>query len=415
MIKNKPREIVVVYTKQFPFGFKEAYILDEIDALRESFDEIYFLPYAEFNFESKEVRISLDNHFHVLDFGATAPDRSTFQKLTAAFNILPILLAECLFSRQKLEALKRSKQNFLRLYHYSWIAHQLKNWLNSKNENITHYHYWMHDGVMIEKLAGSKKPSRHVARAHSIDCYHKDWPLNGYAPYEIQKINRLDAIYSVSQHGLRHLKKTFPSLTHKFHYQPLGIPIEARPAISQNPSPIMLTIAFMGKVKNMGRMVDLMQELKEDFSWVHIGSGVEEIQQEVIAACKSRGIAFQSLGYLNKEEIFNFLKKNEVAFFANTSIWEGVPVSLMEAGMFGIPFIVSDIPGNLEIVNKDNGFVIPLKGDLSAIAKQMKDCFHDKAQWERYAKAAQTKIVDDYNAEKNHRVFFEKIKKLSLK
>ena len=414
MIKNKQREIVVVYTKQFPFGFKEAYILDEINALGKNFEEIYFLPYAEFDFKPNECRIGLDSTFHVLKFGSIKPKRSLGEKITALFSIAPILFKEALFSRQKLKSLKRIKQNFFRLYHYSWIAHQLESWLKTQHGNITHYHYWMHDGVMIEKMSGAKNTSRHIARAHSIDCYHKDWPLPGYVPYEKQKLAYLDQVFSVSKHGEAYLKKSFPYWKNKIQYQPLGIPIHAHP-IAENPQPIILTIAFMGKVKNMGRMIDLMKELKNDFQWIHIGSGVEEIQQEIQTACKTNDIPFQSLGYLNKEEILDFLKNNPVAFFANTSIWEGVPVSLMEAGMFGVPFIVTDIPGNLEVVNKYNGFVIPLTGKLNRFAQQIKECFQDPASWKKRAIAAQNKVITEYNAEINHHAFFEKVKGLPFK
>ncbi len=408
------REIVVVYTKQFPFGFKEAYILDELNALNEAFDEVYFLPYAEFNFQPSDLRIALNEQFQVVPFLNQRETRSWSDKFRACLSILSILFNECFFSREKMKSIARLKQNFLRLYHYSSISEKLKIWLSTKDGNITHYHYWMHDGVMIEKMARGAKSGRRIARAHSIDCYHKDWPLLGYAPYEKQKLAYLDQVYSVSKHGEIYLKKTFPHWTYKFQYQPLGIPVIPHP-IRSNPQPIILTIAFMGKVKNMDRMVDLMQVLKNDFKWIHIGSGVEKIQRDVEARCQSLGIPFQTLGYLTKEEIFEFLENNSVAFFANTSIWEGVPVSLMEAGMFGIPFIVSDIPGNLEIVNKDNGFVIPLKGDLLPFAEQIRSSYQDKENWQKLAKSAQLKILKDYNAEINHRSFFQKIKGLPLK
>jgi glycosyltransferase involved in cell wall biosynthesis len=411
---TKNREIVIVYTKQFPFGFKEAYILDEIEALSIHFDAVYFLPYAEFSFTKTELRIPIGDNFHFLDFGAKRPIRRFQDKVKAILNILTILTQECIFSRQKKEAFLRLKQNFIRLYHYSWIAEQLHTWMNNQEANITHYHYWMHDGVMIDKMASRDKEGIHIARSHSIDCYHKDWPLPGYAAYEIQKIQYLNAIFSVSQHGLNHLNQTFPNFQHKFHYQPLGIPIlDVR--ISNSPKPVILTIAFMGKVKNMHRMIDLMEELKSEFEWVHIGSGVQNIHDEIKSLCQLKNIPFTSLGYLNKSQIFDYLKNNSVAFFANTSIWEGVPVSLMEAGLHGVPMIVTDIPGNKEVVNEKNGVVIPLVGDLKFHANKIRAIYTNSEVWKSYAHEAHLTIMNHYNAEKNHLNFFSEIKKLSLK
>jgi glycosyltransferase involved in cell wall biosynthesis len=414
MIKNKQREIVVVYTKQFPFGFKEAYILDEVKALSVHFDDVYFLPYAEFEFKPDESRIQLNARFHVLNFGANPASRNLWQKISSIFSIVPILFKESFFSRQKIESLKRIKQNFFRLYHYSWIAQQLESWLKTQKGHITHYHYWMHDGVMIDMMAKNHQPHRHVARSHSIDCYHKDWPLAGYAPYEIQKIKYLDAIYSVSRHGLNHLQRTFPKWSNKFFYQPLGITFEKVPTIS-HPKPIILTLAFMGKVKNMPRMVDLMVELKDHFQWVHIGSGVQEIQNQISASCQENNIHFTSWGYMSKDEIYDFLAKQNIAFFANTSIWEGVPVSLMEAGIHGIPMIVTDIPGNKEVVNFENGFILPLKGSLREEALQIIAVFQNKQAWLKLAEHAQSHIIAEYSAEKNHQHFFSEVKKLTLK
>jgi glycosyltransferase involved in cell wall biosynthesis len=118
---------------------------------------------------------------------------------------------------------------------------------------------------------------------------------------------------------------------------------------------------------------------------------------------------------MNKDEIYDFLSKQNIAFFANTSIWEGVPVSLMEAGIHGIPMIVTDIPGNKEVVNAENGFIIPLKGSLKEVAEKIIHTFQVNQSWLRMANCTQSTILEHYNAEKNHQKFFSEIKKLSLK
>ena len=157
-------------------------------------------------------------------------------------------------------------------------------------------------------------------------------------------------------------------------------------------------------------MIDLMKLLKNHFTWVHIGSGNKEMETWLKEICAREKIQFEFLGHMPKHEINKYLNNNPMAYFANTSTWEGVPVSMMEAGLFGIPFIATDIPGNLEIVSENNGFIIPLTGDLKEIAIKIIACFEDANLWKSKAINAQETITSQYNAALNHKVFLEEIK-----
>ncbi len=409
MSTKKQREIVVVYTKQFPFGFRETYILDELEALKTNFDEVYFYPYAEFRFKQNELRIEEGQKFHILKFNQAKEKYGLIKKLQFLKKALMTSVGEILFSRQKTKALKRIKQNFFRLYHFAAQAEQLDIWINQQNARITHYHYWFHDGLVISNFSKTAKNQSHFARAHSIDLYHKDWPLGGYLPFETVKHNLVTKIFSVSQHGLKYLQSNFPELRSKFAHQPLGIDIHSIPEIKK-PLPKILTISFLGEVKNFPRMIDLMKLLKNHFTWVHIGSGNKELETRLKERCAQEEIQMEFLGHMNKFEIYEYLNKNTMAYFANTSTWEGVPVSMMEAGLFGIPFIATDIPGNLEIVSENNGFIIPLTGDLKEIAIKIIACFEDANLWKSKAINAQETITFQYNAALNHKVFLEEIK-----
>ena len=403
------REIVIVYTKQFPFGFRETYILDELEALKTHFDEVYFYPYAEFQFKQHELRIEEGQKFHILKFNQAKEKYGLIKKLQFLKKALMTSVGEILFSRQKTKALKRIKQNFFRLYHFAAQAEKLDIWINQQNARITHYHYWFHDGLVISNFSKTAKNQSHFARAHSIDLYHKDWPLGGYLPFEMVKLNLVTKVFSVSQHGLKYLQSNFPKLRNQFAYQPLGIEIDFIPEIKK-PLPTILTISFLGEVKNFPRMIDLMKPLKNHFTWVHIGSGNKEIETWLKESCAREKIQFEFLGHMPKHEINKYLNNNPMAYFANTSKWEGVPVSMMEAGLFGIPFIATDIPGNLEIVSENNGFIIPLTGDLNEIAMKICACFEDGNLWKNKALHAQGIISSQYNAALNHKAFFEEIK-----
>ncbi|MEN9333595.1 MAG: hypothetical protein RLY35_775 [Bacteroidota bacterium] len=405
-------ESVIIYTKQFPFGLRESYLLDEIPLLREKFDLIFFYPYAEFEFNYDTARLKEDHQIKILNFNLAPKNINLSSRLLFSFNASKLLIREIIFSRQGIMGLKRIKQNFQRLYHFAAQAQILGRWLQEQSGKFIHYHYWLHDGLVISEMSSIAKRQPHFARAHSIDLYHKDWPLGGYLPFEKIKLKLAKRIYSVSKHGLAYLRANHPQWDFKFNYQPLGVSLDHQPIIQQ-PLPKILTISFIGKVKNLNRMIEFMKLLKQDFTWVHIGSGTKESEAQLIDDCNKENISFEYLGYLTKTQINSYLTKNQMAFFANTSSWEGVPVSMMEAGIYGIPFIATAIPGNLEIVNPTNGFIMPLTGDLQKLADQISFCYKNEKIWKTTAVEAQKTIFTQYNAQNNYSVFFDEIKTIA--
>lgn len=58
------------------------------------------------------------------------------------------------------------------------------------------------------------------------------------------------------------------------------------------------------------------------------------------------------------DNLINFFKDNEIDLFINLSHSEGMSFAVMEALSMSIPVICSNIPGNTEIINNQNGYVL---------------------------------------------------------
>lgn len=84
---------------------------------------------------------------------------------------------------------------------------------------------------------------------------------------------------------------------------------------------------------------------------------------------------FEVLGF--RSDIYDLLKDSD--YMMLYSVHEGLPISLIEASMFGTPIICSDVGGNAEIChNGKNGWVLCCWEDLISILNQLPYVSHEK-------------------------------------
>ena len=93
-----------------------------------------------------------------------------------------------------------------------------------------------------------------------------------------------------------------------------------------------------------------------------IGTGPDLINVKKTADLKLKHVKFNLIE--NVPNLVEFIKKNKIDFYINLSKSEGMSFAVMEAMSLGIPVICSDIPGNTEIINNKNGYVLKSSNDL---------------------------------------------------
>lgn len=63
-------------------------------------------------------------------------------------------------------------------------------------------------------------------------------------------------------------------------------------------------------------------------------------------------------GKKSRNEVFDFLSISDI--YVSSSLWEGLPVAVLEAMAFGLPIVATDIIGNREAVkNSETGYLVP--------------------------------------------------------
>jgi glycosyltransferase involved in cell wall biosynthesis len=129
-----------------------------------------------------------------------------------------------------------------------------------------------------------------------------------------------------------------------------------------------------------------------------IGDG--PCRQELETQAAQLGLAdhVRFAGQQPVSEICHWLQAGDL--FALVSSNEGFPCSLSEAMAVGLPAVVSDIPGNAQLIDPGvHGLVVPV-GDEARIAEAIGGLLADADSRERMGTAARRRVVENYSTDK---------------
>jgi glycosyltransferase involved in cell wall biosynthesis len=411
------KKVCLVFTKNFPFSKMESYLQNELIFLHRNFDLVYFVPYHESKFDERENRIdhsSFQNlsHINLLQL----PSYFIFDRLERVFDITRILLKEIFNSNNKYRTLGKVRQLFFRLKHYHAISKKISETLQmEKNGSAIYcYHYWNHDSVIIDMFLQKRfgvKSNNSFSRAHSIDLFHDDWP-KGYVAFEKIKIDYLKNIFAISNVGLDYLRKKFPTYRKKFQLAYLGVPDRySGSALFPSKPFIILTVSNIAEIKRLHLMVDIMKCLPSDqFQWIHIGDGVSKYADPLKKIAASGEINFKLLGHKNSDQIHQFYNENKILCCVNLSYMEGVPVSIMESLMHGVPCIATNVGGTSELIDDNlNGYLIDSNFTTSHVAQKIVELSDNPNKWPIFSQNAREKYLNKFNSNINYSDFYQKI------
>jgi colanic acid/amylovoran biosynthesis glycosyltransferase len=102
-------------------------------------------------------------------------------------------------------------------------------------------------------------------------------------------------------------------------------------------------------------------------------------------------------GYRSQEEVGVYLRGSDI--FVLPSFAEGVPVSLMEAMVTGIPVIATNVGGVAELVESERtGLLVP-PADSAALAQAIARYQDDYELRRRVASHGRERVIQHYNIE----------------
>lgn len=109
----------------------------------------------------------------------------------------------------------------------------------------------------------------------------------------------------------------------------------------------IVTVGGIRKQKNPELFIELAQELNSDnVDLIWIGDGDQYFKNKLNEA------GVKVTGWLSREKVTEQLLHSTI--YLSTSLWEGMPVSVIEAMACGLPVVASKCSGNVDVIRHRN-------------------------------------------------------------
>jgi glycosyltransferase involved in cell wall biosynthesis len=137
----------------------------------------------------------------------------------------------------------------------------------------------------------------------------------------------------------------------------------------------------------------------EDFpqtTFLLVGDGPEKAKLKSLA--KRLGIQDQVSFLGEREDVPTLLSMSDM--FLLPSLWEGMPLSVLEAAFLRIPMVVSSVAGIEEVLrDREHALLVP-PGDEDALARAVAEVLSGSVDLESMKESAARLVEREYSAEK---------------
>ncbi len=161
--------------------------------------------------------------------------------------------------------------------------------------------------------------------------------------------------------------------------------------IAKNNTFTFLCIGRIEIVKNHKILVDIAVELEKEFEFeIHIvGEGY--LKAELVNDINTKNVdsKFKFLGY--RKDINVICNQSHV--FLLPSLWEGLPISLLEAGASKLPVIATPVGSIPDLIDNDSGYL----SEVKYFAEKMKEIYLNYNLALEKASVLREKILEKYD------------------
>jgi N-acetyl sugar amidotransferase len=401
-------KILFLSTTSFPFGHAEPLLFDKINNLKE-FDKIYILQPLPIN---SELKCILPQNAEVIYL---TNKLTFFQKLLGLVRILSFNV------RNEIKYSKKRDVKFS-LKHLKVLLNSLSlARVNMKVINLIldqyaagftsfyFYSYWCTESTIAASLLKQNgAPISVFTRMHAYDLYEERHVPN-YLPLRELIIRQADKIFFVSDQGRDYFINLHSQLSNffiqKYYVNRLGVYKNDKNVLSTLNDKIenftIVSCSSLIPLKRIHLMIEAFSLIKKyKINWIHFGDGYlyNDIKKLADNRLKESSVVLDLKGFIINDKIKKFYAENSVDLFLNTSQYEGVPISMMEAMAYGIPCIGTDVGGVSEIINSSNGYLLNLDFNPIELATIIENHFNTE---QHIVEKLRTSAFDTWNQKFN--------------
>ena len=403
------KKTLFVLTSEFPFGFGETFLENEVPILEKHFDNLIFITQNA----TGSSRIK-NEKIQCIELGKI----NFLHRIQVFFSKQFYLEIFGLIKKNKF-SISTFRTSLYSLSRGFSIANKLvelnQNNLKNGYESIF-YSYWLDEkAIAIALLKSRNKRLKAVSRCHGWDIYEERQKSN-YLPYRNFMFKELDKIFPISENGKKYILKKYNVLNSKINVSRLGTRKLENSSTKQKTSEFhILSISSLIPLKRVELVIASLSLIDNiNIHWTHIGSGpleskIYKLAKEIFETKKNSTYSFT--GHLSNIDVRSFLENNKIDLFLNLSETEGIPVSIMEAQSASIPVLATNVGGTSEIVNNENGVLVNKDSLPEEIADKIIDFFNLEKNYK--SEKIQKSFINwfnHFNAEKNYEKFIEIIK-----
>jgi glycosyltransferase involved in cell wall biosynthesis len=172
--------------------------------------------------------------------------------------------------------------------------------------------------------------------------------------------------------------------------------------LSSNKKDGSFTIGSLGRlypIKDYPLMARIAEELAKrlnNFSFELAGEGPDGAVMELLIKKYNLKKIFKLRGFVN--DIFAFYQGLDI--YINTSLHEGIPISILEAMASGLPVIAANVGGLNEIIeNGSQGYLLASRNPKD-FADACLRLYKDKNLRKKMGSAAKEKIISEFSSDK---------------
>lgn len=254
------------------------------------------------------------------------------------------------------------------------ISYKLNRLIKELNPNIVHLH--SSKAGFIGRIAVMRmKHLKVLYSPHCISFMMKDLPAYKKHSYVLLEriANKLSGEYVACSESERTvIQQNIKSATvHKIDNAVDLITNNKLATIFSNETIKIITVGQIRPQKNPQLFASIAKRIiahQNNVEFIWAGDGDADLKETLISA----GVTVT--GWQTKNEIVDLLSGSDL--YLSTSDWEGLPVSVLEAMQFGLPLIVSNCYGNIDLVeNKINGLIF---NDEEEAIEVIEQCLRSK-------------------------------------